>query len=180
MSAPSLSPIPRDRDGRIEFPEDAWRDNEETRANLSRIIAEDDEDAAREWYDERTPEPTMCLKIGRVPYPVRDLADASRVYQIVRDESGKGSSAFPIGRVGEYLISYNGRVWEKGDHNPGRPPVLEATPLVRSVCTNCGEKYTRITPCFDHCPRCIPNRIAPTIRTVADLRRYQRAHGADV
>lgn len=49
----SLTTVPRDSAGRIEFPAEAWRDDMETRANLSRIIEEDDTDAARQWYEER-------------------------------------------------------------------------------------------------------------------------------
>lgn len=119
----------------------------------------------------------MTLTIGRVSYPCVDLADASRLYQIARNKSGKGASAFPVGRVGDYLISYNGRVWEKGDWKPGRAPILEAT---RLECVNCGESYKREVDCFAHCQRCIPDAIAATIHTVDDLRAFQRSCGAYV
>ena len=56
---------------------------------------------------------TLILKIGRRErVAVCSLAEASRVYGRVRDESGEGSSTFPAGRVGKLRISYNGRVWD--------------------------------------------------------------------
>lgn len=51
---------------------------------------------------------------------------------------------------------------------------------VARQCTNCGESYTRDRQCFDHCRDCIPDAIAATIKTPADLRKFQRAQGADV
>ena len=50
---------------------------------------------------------------GIIPHgPVSaQLAEASRVYCHLRDESGEGASTFPEGRAAIYRISYNGRVW---------------------------------------------------------------------
>jgi len=56
------------------------------------------------------------LRVGRKSIRVRDLAEASRAYQEVRDASGLGASKFPEGRVvidgNAYRVSYNGRVWD--------------------------------------------------------------------
>lgn len=55
----------------------------------------------------------MKLTIGkRYRIEVTNLADAQRVYCSLRDESGEGASTFPDGRVDNYRISYNGRVWD--------------------------------------------------------------------
>lgn len=70
----------------------------------------------------------LTLKIGRRHFvPVTSLEEASREYQRLRDESGEGGSTFPDGKVGNYRISYNGRVWD-GAVNwvPGVKPVMEA------------------------------------------------------
>lgn len=57
----------------------------------------------------RTP---LTLKVGtRVKHAVSDLAEASRIYQALRDQSGEGASTWPDGSVGRYRISFNGRVW---------------------------------------------------------------------
>jgi hypothetical protein len=61
----------------------------------------------------------MILRIGRRQIgEVKDLVDASRRYQVVRDASDEGASTFPEGRVrttsgSVYRISYNGRVWHR-------------------------------------------------------------------
>lgn len=39
------------------------------------------------------------------------LAEASRIYCQLRDESGEGASTFPEGRAAIYRVSYNGKVW---------------------------------------------------------------------
>lgn len=70
-------------------------------------------------------EPPLTLRIGRRTFKVWDLADASRTYQRERDASGEGQSTWPVGRIGKYLISYNGRVWHKGGEQT-RTPVMEA------------------------------------------------------
>lgn len=120
----------------------------------------------------------MILTIGRKRYDVVDLADASRKYQIARNESGKGQSSFPDGHVGDYRISYNGRVWAKGTRwATGHRAILEPTSL---ECVNCGEQYKRPTECFGHCQKCIPDAIAAEIKTLDDLRAFQRECGADV
>lgn len=61
------------------------------------------------------------LAIGRRHWvPVSSLAEASAIYQRLRDESGEGASTFPFGKVHDaggganYVISYNGRVWRGG------------------------------------------------------------------
>lgn len=48
------------------------------------------------------------------------------------------------------------------------------------LCVNCGEFYSRPTPCFKHCDRCIPLVDALGINSPEDLREYQRRAGADV
>jgi len=54
----------------------------------------------------------MQLKIGkRHLIEVTSLAEASRIYCELRDESGEGSSTWPEGQVGQHRISYNGKVW---------------------------------------------------------------------
>ena len=54
----------------------------------------------------------MKLTIGkRHSIAVKDLAAAQDHYRRLRDESGEGASTFPDGRVGNYRISYNGRIW---------------------------------------------------------------------
>jgi len=73
----------------------------------------------------------MTLAIGRrMTLQVRDLIEASREYQRVRDQSGEGASTFPEGRVkgasGSYRVSYNGRVWLSRKWTEGDKPVLEA------------------------------------------------------
>lgn len=56
---------------------------------------------------------TLILRVGRRRrINVTSLAEASRIYGELRDESGEGFSTFPDGRVGHYRISYNGRVWD--------------------------------------------------------------------
>jgi hypothetical protein len=56
---------------------------------------------------------TLILRIGRRHrLEVTSLAEASRIYGELRDDSGEGASTFPDGRVGHYRISYNGRVWD--------------------------------------------------------------------
>ena len=62
---------------------------------------------------------TLCLRLGRsrTLVQVRDLAEASALYQRLRDESGHGASTMPRGRVyrdGKLYaeVSYNGRVWQ--------------------------------------------------------------------
>lgn len=61
--------------------------------------------------------------------PVADYAEASRIYEDRRDESGEGASTFDEGAVldGDGVsmarISYNGRVWVPG------PYVADDTPL---------------------------------------------------
>ena len=56
------------------------------------------------------------LRVGRKSIRVRDLVDASHVYQEERDASGLGASKFPEGRIAidgkTYRVSYNGRVWD--------------------------------------------------------------------
>lgn len=71
------------------------------------------------------------LQIGRrLTVNVTDLADASKVYQQHRDESGEGGSTFPDGFVTmdgkQYRVSYNGRVWEGATRVEGSKPVMEA------------------------------------------------------
>ena len=65
----------------------------------------------------------MNLVIGkRYNIPVQSLEEASRVYCGLRDESGEGGSTWPSGRVGEYTVSYNGKVW-LGKWSEGAQPV---------------------------------------------------------
>lgn len=47
-------------------------------------------------------------------------------------------------------------------------------------CINCDEQYSRAALCFDYCQRCIPDVVASTIKTVDDLKKFQRSCGADV
>lgn len=71
---------------------------------------------------------SLVLKIGRLhKLSVPNLIEASREYCRLRDESGLGASEFPEGKVGEYRISYNGRVW-RGKWFSGQKPVLEPKP----------------------------------------------------
>jgi len=70
------------------------------------------------------------MKLRGQTYFLATLADASKVYQMVRDESGEGGSTFPDGKVsgpeGVYRISYNGRVWKGLKTKLSDRPVLEA------------------------------------------------------
>ena len=75
----------------------------------------------------------MTLTIrGHGRFEVADLAEASLVYQRVRDESGEGGSTFGPGRIvgaaGPHYVSYNGRVWRgrPQDWQAGAVPVMEA------------------------------------------------------
>jgi hypothetical protein len=73
----------------------------------------------------------MTLHIGRrATMTVKDLREASAVYQQLRDESGEGCSTFPDGFVTRdqavYRISYNGRVWLGSKAYAGQRPILEA------------------------------------------------------
>ncbi|HKX46271.1 MAG TPA: hypothetical protein VJP77_06180 [Planctomycetota bacterium] len=61
---------------------------------------------------------SLGLRLGnaRVLVEVRDLADASAIYQRLRDEAGHGASTMPRGRVyrdGKLVaeVSFNGRLW---------------------------------------------------------------------
>lgn len=72
---------------------------------------------------------TGYLQIGRWNrYAVRSIAHAAGVYSLLRDESGEGASGWPEGRLEidghEYLISYNGKVWQKNGWNFGDVPVF--------------------------------------------------------
>jgi hypothetical protein len=71
----------------------------------------------------------MTLSIGRrFRAEVESLEEASREYQLQRDESGQSAEVFPEGRVTRgYRISYNGRVW----HGPRMAAtlVMNAAPL---------------------------------------------------
>lgn len=60
----------------------------------------------------------VILKIGRARHSAVSIADAQMTYERVRDESGKGASTFPTGKLTvegdprKLIISYNGRVWD--------------------------------------------------------------------
>lgn len=79
------------------------------------------------------------LRIGKQRIEVKDLADASRAFQIMRQEhldSGKRGADMPQGRIdingAPYFISFNGRVWAgKGSHGwkESDKPVLEAVEI---------------------------------------------------
>jgi hypothetical protein len=73
----------------------------------------------------------MTLHIGRrATMTVKDLREASAVYQQLRDESGEGCSTLPDAFVTRgpsvYRISYNGRVWLGSKAYAGQKPILEA------------------------------------------------------
>ena len=66
-----------------------------------------------------TQQGTLGLRLGRsrTLIEVQSLAEASGIYQRLRDESGHGASTMPRGRVyrdGKLVaeVSYNGRVWQ--------------------------------------------------------------------
>lgn len=95
--------------------------------------------AAKKFPISQHPQLPYVLTLpGRRPhnnFPVRDLSDASCVYQMERDESGEGGSTFGPGSVslnGQLvaIVSYNGRVWAAADYPnntaPGVRPLLEA------------------------------------------------------
>jgi hypothetical protein len=75
---------------------------------------------------------TLSGKRQHNNFPVRDLSDASCVYQMERDESGEGGSTFGPGKVSldgklVAIVSYNGRVWDPATHGkPGARPLVEA------------------------------------------------------
>lgn len=70
----------------------------------------------------------MNLTIGGRTYEVASVADASALYQRLRDQSGMGASRWPQGRLtGGLRISYNGRVWR------GETLLSEAAPYERQV-----------------------------------------------
>lgn len=55
----------------------------------------------------------MILTIGKLfSVPVESLAEASRIYRDLRDESFEGASTWPNGKVGKLKVSYNGRIWD--------------------------------------------------------------------
>ena len=66
---------------------------------------------------------------NRKPCEASDLAEASRTYRRLRDESGLGASRFPtatvLGADGVEIgqLSYNGRIWPPGKWTPGRTPL---------------------------------------------------------
>lgn len=54
----------------------------------------------------------LKMTIRRRVYDVASIADASRLYQRLRDESGLGASRWPHGQLSNGMyVSYNGRVW---------------------------------------------------------------------
>jgi hypothetical protein len=59
------------------------------------------------------------LTIGkRIILKVASLEEASDFYCNLRDQSGEGSSTFPIGKIKKIKnviaeVSYNGRIWQK-------------------------------------------------------------------
>jgi hypothetical protein len=53
----------------------------------------------------------MLLTFGRKRIKVTSLEEASRIYSAARDNSGKGASGWPAGKVDDFHISYNGKVW---------------------------------------------------------------------
>ena len=58
---------------------------------------------------------------GRLTQDVADFAAASAAYSQARDLSGEGCSTFPFGTVDCHGIvvaevSYNGRIWDRGQH----------------------------------------------------------------
>ncbi|MBQ4855653.1 hypothetical protein IMW82_13325 [Rhodanobacter sp. B2A1Ga4] len=70
------------------------------------------------------------LAIADRRIPVRDLYDASAVYQGERDSSGAGMSTWLEGQIylgTEYVarVSYNGRVWRTKPWVDGDVPLLE-------------------------------------------------------
>jgi len=68
---------------------------------------------------------------GWPPEAVSGYAEASRIYEERRDESGEGASTFDDGAVrndqGAILarISYNGRVWAPGPYDPDAVPIWD-------------------------------------------------------
>lgn len=66
----------------------------------------------------------MKLTIGRrFMAEVPSIEEASRIYCEQRDLSDEGASTFPEGKVGNYRISYNGKVWD-GKWQTGMVPVF--------------------------------------------------------
>lgn len=59
---------------------------------------------------------TYAMRLGRKVYPVRSLADASRIFCAARDAYSDGASSTPLpiilrNGVQWGHVSYNGRVW---------------------------------------------------------------------
>ena len=77
-----------------------------------------------------TKESGMTLKVGSTVVSVAGFPEASRHYGAMRDESGEGASAFPVGKVmsaGKCVawVSYNGNVWPPKKWHSGMEPLLK-------------------------------------------------------
>jgi hypothetical protein len=68
----------------------------------------------------------LTLTIGkRHRIAVSSIAEASAIYCQLRDEADEGSSTWPNGRVGDFYISYNGKVWTQ----PPKDWQISCTPI---------------------------------------------------
>lgn len=73
----------------------------------------------------------MVLKHRKQTFFVKDFAEASAIFDGLRDESGEGGSTFGEGRIyddaGKMIarISYNGRVWKAGPWKDGDVPLYD-------------------------------------------------------
>jgi len=74
----------------------------------------------------------MKLRMKDCPdQPVADHAEASDLYSRRRDDSGEGASTFADGRIVDGRgrdvgrISYNGRIWAPGPHDPDAEPIWD-------------------------------------------------------
>lgn len=65
----------------------------------------------------------MKLKLAGRTYTVDSIAHAVEIYCVMRDASGEGARTWPDGRVGKYIITYNGRVWDGMPSHPNTKPV---------------------------------------------------------
>lgn len=74
---------------------------------------------------------TLFLEIGRKRFEVSNLEEASRMFCVARDRSGKGASQTPTPKIVDEhgaqigYISYNGRVWAGTAYVPDAVPLYD-------------------------------------------------------
>ncbi len=78
----------------------------------------------------RKPPVMIVRQTGYPDLEADDWANASRLYSERREESGLGASAFPeaillLGDVPVGRISYNGRIWPRGEWHADTTPIFD-------------------------------------------------------